>query len=43
VQPGNVKYKFTVTPQSTVTYTAKIPGDNAKFHGIHADVERYVP
>ncbi len=43
VQPGNFKYKFTVTPQSTVTYTAKIPGDTAKFYGIHADVERYVP
>jgi hypothetical protein len=42
VQPGNFKYKFTVTPQSTVTYTAKIPGTTAKFYGIHADVERFV-
>jgi glycine cleavage system H lipoate-binding protein len=40
--PGNFKYKFTVTPQSTVTYTAKIPGTTAKFYGIHADVERFV-
>ena len=42
VQPGNFKYKFTVTPQSTVTYTAKIPGTTALFYGIHADVERFV-
>jgi uncharacterized cupin superfamily protein len=42
VQPGNFKYKFSVA-QGTNTYTAKIPGDTAKFYGIHADVERYVP
>jgi hypothetical protein len=42
IQPGQFKYKFTVTPQSTVTYTAKIPGTTAKFYGIHADVERFV-
>jgi hypothetical protein len=42
VQPGAFKYKCTVTPQSTVTYTAKIPGSTAKFYGIHADVERFV-
>jgi hypothetical protein len=42
VQPGNFKYKFTVTPQSTVTYTAKVPGTTALFYGIHADVERFV-
>jgi hypothetical protein len=43
IEPGAFKYKFTVTPQSTVTYTATIPGTTAKFYGIHADVERYVP
>jgi hypothetical protein len=42
VEPGSFKYKFTVTPQSTVTYTAKIPGTTAKFYGIHASVERFV-
>jgi hypothetical protein len=42
IQPGQFKYKFTVTPQSTVTYTAKIPGTTAKIYGIHADVERFV-
>jgi hypothetical protein len=42
VQPGNFKYKFSVA-QGTNTYTAKIPGDTAKFYGIHGDVERYVP
>jgi hypothetical protein len=42
IQPGNFKYKFTVTPQSTATYTAKVPGTTAKFYGIHADVERFV-
>jgi hypothetical protein len=45
VQPGNFKYKFTVTPQSTVTYTAKVPNATPLplYYGIHADVERYVP
>jgi hypothetical protein len=42
LQPGAFKYKFSV-PQGTSTYTAKIPGETAKFYGIHADVERYVP
>jgi uncharacterized cupin superfamily protein len=42
VQPGNFKYKFSVA-QGANTYTAKIPGETAKFYGIHADVERYVP
>jgi hypothetical protein len=42
LQPGAFKYKFSI-PQGTSTYTAKIPGDTAKFYGVHADVERYVP
>ena len=42
VQPGAFQYKFSV-PQSTSTYKAKIPGITARFYGIHADVERYVP
>ena len=42
VQPGAFKYKFSVSPHSTVTYKAKVPGDTALFYGIHADVERYV-
>ena len=42
VQPGAFKYKFSVA-QGTSTYSVKIPGDTAKFYGIHADVERYVP
>jgi len=42
VEPGTFKYKFTL-PQSTVTYTATIPGTTAKFYGIHANVERFVP
>ncbi len=42
VQPGNYKHKFTIA-QGTNTYKAKISGDTAKFYGIHADVERYVP
>ena len=42
VQPGAFQYKFSV-PQATSTYKAKIPGITAKFYGIHADVERYVP
>jgi hypothetical protein len=46
VPPGDFKYKFTVTPQSTVTYTATIPplkgGALPTYFGIHADVERKV-
>ena len=42
IQPGQFRYKFTVTPQSTVTYTATIPGTTAQAYGIHADVERFV-
>ena len=41
LEPGQFKYKFTL-PQSTVTYTATIPGTTAKFYGIHASVERKV-
>jgi hypothetical protein len=42
LEPGQFKHKFSV-PQGTIpytnTYTAKIPGDTAKFYGIHANVE----
>ena len=43
VVPGSFKSKFNVTPQTTVTYQAKISGVTALYYGIHADVERYVP